>query len=352
MLTNTILFIPSILMKHRFSGTIPSMLLSVLIGSVLTYLFTHAMMTFNGKGIPEILEMFLPKWVNAVLLIYLGFMWFASGGLVAVSYSRILQRFVNPDLNLFLLIAFLGIACGWVATNGSRSVMYLMEIVLLLNLPMIGFILFKTVTNENMDWDAVRVMIHYVWQWPNWESLAASTYVFTGYINWAIFNRTFRVDGRLSFLWIVTLTGTLVLTSTFIIPIGFFGTLGVDDFIYTWVSTADSMRMEFGFVERVLFVFLLLYLNVAMLFITVTWHVGAELMKSVIPKKYQEYAGRRPRMTSGVIIAVFLLLSEWTARMFDEKHYMMLTSAWFQLRLPSEVALVLLIFWLGRRSKS
>ena len=44
----------------------------------------------------------------------------------------------------------------------------------------------------------------------------------------------------------------------FFVPIGFHGTVGVEDYVYLWSMTADSMMTEYGFINRVLFVFLLL----------------------------------------------------------------------------------------------
>jgi len=194
--------------------------------------------------------------------------------------------------------------------------------VLLLNLPIIVFILFKALLSENMNWDAIKVIRHYLFTASSWKSLAASTYVFTGYVNWAKFNREFRsIDMKKQQLWVLPVIGLLVLTTTFLIPIGYYGTYGVDNFIYIWVSTADSMKMEFGFMERVMFIFLLLYLSVALLFISITWHVGSELVKSILPTKVkpllQTYAS-----SSGMTITGFtLVLAELLARMLDEKKF-------------------------------
>ena len=79
------------------------------------------------------------------------------------------------------------------------------------------------------------------------------------------------------------------LGTTFLLPIGFHGTVGVGNFTYPWVSTADSMRMEFGFVERVIFIFLPLYAFIALSQVIVVWHVGMHFFLSLLPNKYQPY---------------------------------------------------------------
>ncbi|TXK81362.1 hypothetical protein [Paenibacillus sp. N3.4] len=349
MLTNTILFIPSILIKNRFHGAIPAMVLSVILGTLLAHLFTRGIMRFPGKGVPEVLAMYAPKWARVSLLLFLSCMWFTAGGMVLVCYCRILQRFVNPDFSIFILIGFVGLVCAWSASNDSKTVLYINEIVIILNLPFIGFILFKALASQNMDWDAVRVMTHYSFGIPSWESLASASHIFTGYVNWTIFNRNFQVDAKRQFLWLIPLVGTTVLITTFFIPIGFHGTYGVDQLNYIWESTADSMRVEFGFIERVLFIFLLLYLSIAMIYIMTTWHLGSELMKSVVPRKMNPLLVNHARWSSWIIICFFAVITEISTWLFDEKKYMVLSSAWFQLRLISEVVLVVVIYWIGKK---
>lgn len=349
MLTNTILFIPRILMNERFTGAIPAALLSIVIGPILASFFTKSMMRFPRMGLPEIFKLHLPKSINMILLLYLGFMWFSAGGMVLVSYCRIVQRFVNPDLNLFILIGFVGLACALAANNNSQTVLYILEIILIVNLPLIGFILFKALTNTNMDWGAVRVMSHYSLGLPSWNSFAAVTYIFTGYVNWAIFNRCIQADNKLKYTWTIPVIGALVILTTFVVPIGYHGTIGVDDYNYTWASTVDSMRVEFGFVERVLFIFLLLYFCIALLFITMTWHVSAELIKSILPTTSSSLSlWRKPWVPKGIVL-IFLFLSELSAYFFNEKQYIEVASDWFQLRLPSEILLVILVYGLGKR---
>ncbi|MCK8487031.1 hypothetical protein M0651_07605 [Paenibacillus sp. MBLB2552] len=167
----------------------------------------------------------------------------------------------------------------------------------------------------------------------------------------AVFNRYFGKKDKIPGLWLIPILGSAVMFSTFFIPIGFHGTEGVESFIYVWISTADSMRMEFGFVERVIYIILLVYLSLSLLFITVTWHVGAELLKDAFAKK---------RWTPGVeqkfgwklwiIIILFSTPYLFMVKFLDEKQFFELIREWLNLRYLSEIALVIIVFWLGRKA--
>jgi len=123
MLTNTLIFIPSILIKQRFHGAVPAMILSILISFGLALLFTKALTYFPRQGLPEILAANLPAPISIMIVFFLALMWLAAGSMVLVSYCRMIQRFVNPDFNLFLLIAFVGMVCAWTATTPSKTVL-------------------------------------------------------------------------------------------------------------------------------------------------------------------------------------------------------------------------------------
>lgn len=71
--------------------------------------------------------------------------------------------------------------------------------------------------------------------------------------------------------------GTLF--TTYFIPIGFNGFEGINELVYPWISTTDSIRMDYFIIERVLFMFLLFYLGIAFLSILIHWHAAVEFLK-------------------------------------------------------------------------
>jgi hypothetical protein len=175
--------------------------------------------------------------------------------------------------------------------------------------------------------------------------------VFTGYINLVIFNRLTGSYGAIKLKWGIPLLGTLVLLTTFFIPIGIHGTIAVNDYIYIWPSTADSLRMEFGFIERVLFVFLLLYLNFSLVFICVTWHVGAELLKGIFTRRPGPVDPDVVHMSwlAWGLFLLFGVLMLLVIRNYNEKELLHVSSIWFEIRYAAELVLVAVMSWIGRK---
>lgn len=344
MLTNTIFFIPTILVEQRFNGALLGIGFSVISGCICIYLFSKGMGRFPGKDLPDIFRLFFPRWFRIPYVFFLGFMWFTAGGIIVIAYSRIIQRFVNPEFNLFVLIGFFLTVCCWLASGKSRSILYMAEIILVLNVPFIILLLFKAVTSPELDWDAVRVMTHYSTQMPSFPIVSTATYVFTGYVNWVVFNREFS-GLVLKHTWAIPVTGLLVMLSSFLIPIGLHGTIGVESYVHLWVSTADSLRLEFGFIERVIYIFLVLYLSVSLLFVCVTWHVGGELMKSAA----QDLQIRQKWIGNWLPFIVMSILVLLTVQYFNEKQFLEVAKWWFIIRYPSECMLVIMVYWLGKR---
>ncbi|WP_269432463.1 GerAB/ArcD/ProY family transporter [Gordoniibacillus kamchatkensis] len=350
MLVNTIIYVPNILFAHRHNSALTGMLLSVVIGSCLAVIFSKAMMNKQGQGLPELLTQHLPLWIKGVVLIYLGFMWFAAGSIVLIVYSIILKRFIIEDINLEVLIILLMSVVVWSASKPTKTILYLLEIVMVINVPLVSIILFKALSSKYMNWYGIwNIASDNVMKLPNLDVVAAATYLFTGYINQAIFNREF--DGRFcpKHLWAIPFLGLTILSTTFFIPIGFHGTEGVGHFVYPWVSTADSLRMEFGFVERVVYLFLLLYLSLTLIFVTVTWHVGYRLIESISQKQFPI---RSWSLKPIVVFGSFMLITIFLAYFLNEKQHLILGTYWLRLRFWSELGLVLYVYYLSRKGKT
>ncbi|MDR7316467.1 GerAB/ArcD/ProY family transporter [Brevibacillus nitrificans] len=250
-LINAILFVPRILMDERYEGAILSMIIGSIIGGVCMYIFTSAMMRFRGKGLPEILKHTLPKIVSTPLLLLLGSVSFISGALVLINYAFIVHRYLIPESPIYVLLILFVVVASFGALQSTNTVLYSTELVLILSLPLLLFSIIKAYTNPNMNFDEVRAMIDYTWILPNWKSLSVSTYAVTGYISLSIFNRAFTGFQTLRHRWAIPCLGFSILLTAFFVPIGILGTDGVNDYIYTWVSTADWIRMKYAFIERV-----------------------------------------------------------------------------------------------------
>jgi hypothetical protein len=149
-------------------------------------------------------------------------------------------------------------------------------------------ILFKAIFSPWLDWDAIRVTAGYVRTSPSFISFCAATFIFAGYNTLAVYNRLLPAGTKIRFRWITPIFCTFFLLVSFFIPIGFHGTVGVGEHLYIWSVTADSMILEYGFVYRVLYLFLLLYTALSLMFAMNTWHTAMEFIKACHPKHRTE----------------------------------------------------------------
>ncbi|MDD9270095.1 GerAB/ArcD/ProY family transporter [Paenibacillus sp. GCM10023248] len=343
MLANIVIFVPRVLLTHRFEGSMMSIVLSVPIGFTLLYVFVKSIRQFPQQGLPEILKDHAPGWVRLTILIYFIHMWFLAGALTLIAFSEITKKYINPDVSsMYIVFAFI-VVVGLIARLSSDSVLYCMEILILTNVPIIGWVLYKAITNTYMDYDAGMEIVTHIWNMPTWDTLSAGTYIFTGYTNLVIFNRLLHPHKKIPFLWSIPIIGTFVLLTSFLIPIGYHGTIAVNTYLYPWISASDSMRVEFGLVERVLFIFILLYTNISLAGAFIHWHVGFEFCKELFPRL------KRKTLFSWVTLAVMGLATFLLGLKFNDESLFDMATFYLDLRFASEIVLVLTMFILARR---
>ncbi|WP_239615165.1 hypothetical protein [Cohnella mopanensis] len=281
---NIMLFVPWILEQHRFNGAVSAMVIAIVFGTVLAYVTTSLFLRFPGMGLADILNNLLPRGIAVTLNLIGAFIWLTAGILVIYAYSATIQQFFNPDMNPYLFLLLMTLAGVWGASRCTRTVQFAQEILLLISAPLIIMILFKAIFSPWLDWDAIRVAAGYIRTPPSFVSFCAATFIFAGYNTLAIYNRLLPSGTKIRFRWITPLFCTFFLLVSFFIPIGFHGTVEVGEFLYLWSVTADSMILEYGFVYRVLYLFLLLYTALSLMFAMNTWHTAMEFIKACHPK--------------------------------------------------------------------
>ncbi|UJF32366.1 hypothetical protein [Paenibacillus hexagrammi] len=206
-----------------------------------------------------------------------GIMWYLAGLITLLAFADITRSFINPETNNFQVLGVFFVVVLAISTMKSDKVLYTVEILLVFSVPFILFLLGKSFFNKYLSYDSILIVASHVTEPVGWTTISAATYTYTGYINMLIFNKYITKKPKL--LWVVALLGVGNLCTSFFIPIGFLGADGSTDFPFPWVATADSMRMELAFVERVLYVFLLLYAILAYTSMFIHWHVGIEMFK-------------------------------------------------------------------------
>ncbi|NBD26061.1 GerAB/ArcD/ProY family transporter [Paenibacillus glycinis] len=355
-LLNLMLFVPYLLIQYRYKGAIMSMLCAAIVGTALALLFMHVMKTFPGKGLPEILRLFMPKPLTIPILIVCAVMWLTASSITMYAFSVLINRFFNPDTSSLVVLVFMCLVCMYAATRSTLTVIFVLEVGLIVCVPIIVFLLFKAFNSPMLDWDAIRTVSHYWNRGPQVKPFAASLFVFTGYMNFFMFNRLNSPNFRLRFRWGTPIFCSLILLTSFFIPIGFHGTEGAADYLYIWSVTSDTLIMSYGFIERVIFVFLLMYLMLSLIFAMIGWHMGMEMIKSCLPEKKEAIDPARTPRSNWVIVGLFAVLTVAYAYWFNEKENLKITSHWIVLRACVEIVSVLFVFVLslfgsGKRKK-
>jgi len=281
---NIMIFVPWTLLQQRFHGAVSAMAIAIVYGTVVAYATTSLYLKYPGMGFSDILRAYFPRGLAVPLNLIGAAVWASAGILVVYAYSTTIQQFFNPDMNPYLFLLLMTLAGVWGGSRSTRTVQFAQEILLLISAPLILMILFKAIFSSWLDWNAIRTTAGYVTQPPNFFAFCAASFVFAGCNTLAVFNRLLPAGTKVRFRWIIPLFCTFFLLVSFFIPIGFHGTVGVGEYLYVWSVTADSMIMEYGFVYRVLYVFLMLYTALSLMFAMNTWHTAMEFVKACHPK--------------------------------------------------------------------
>ncbi|WP_342048030.1 GerAB/ArcD/ProY family transporter [Bacillus sp. OTU530] len=352
MIANVAASVPTILLAARAKGAIVSMILALITGSMATYTIARFFNKFPGKGLPELLKEYTPKWITIPLLMLLVVAWFSAGLTTLINYSFVLNRFLSPDMSLQWITAIFLCFISFGILMNSKSVLYTLEAILVFSIPLVLILMIKAYTSEGMEWDYVKESIMYIYHTPSYSAFSAALFPTLGAANLIIFNRVFTKKQRITLLQIGLIFFMLAgnLATTYFVPIGYNGFEQVNRILYPWSRTSDAMRLDFGFIERVLFVFLVLYLVVSFLSILIHWHVVIELLKKVIWLKRFKWKERN--LTPYLFVGVFWFISLQTAS-YITGYQITLYANYFFNCLPAFFTIIFLVLWfINRRAKT
>jgi hypothetical protein len=349
MLVNVFLYVPSILIQNRFSGSVLAVPLGVIIGTIFLYVYSLSIRKFPELGISEILGN-THKWFRLCFLVFVAIMWHLAGSITLLAFNDVTIGFINPDISGLHMIAVYTASVLFILLRlKTQQILYALEIVLVINIPLIFIIFIQAYLHNYLSWKSIMEVGTHFKELPSLKVLAASTFVFSGYINMIVFNRVFKEKIKVSRLWFIPFLGFVNLFTTLAIPIGFWGADGVENLTFPWVSTADALRIEYGPIERLITLFLLLYVSISLMSVIVHWHVAYEIIKNLIKiDKYEEKTSRILQLVILGCIGFGVILSEMY---LQEEYIVQLGELWLSVRLPSEAFIVILMFWLARRKK-
>ena len=187
MLVNVFLYVPNILLQERFDGAVMGILLGFVIGCTLLFTFTASINKFAGSGVVELFSS-VPKWFRLFFLSFISIMWFGAGAISLLAFNNVTIRFVNPDISGVNMITVFAIFIILLLVRlKSDSLLFTMELVFIINLPLVLTIMFHSYTNDYISWDSIKEVGTHFWEIPSWSVLAASTFVFSGYTNLILF---------------------------------------------------------------------------------------------------------------------------------------------------------------------
>ncbi|MBD7986120.1 GerAB/ArcD/ProY family transporter [Sporosarcina sp. Sa2YVA2] len=284
MIANIIASVPRILILEKSNGAIIAMVLGTIAGLLITYITIKFYNAFPGKNLMELLKIYTPKWFSISVLIYFAANWYIAGSITLVTFTFVLIRFLTPEMPIITIAISLLIVVSSSLLIKTKSILYMIEITIVIFSPLIIFFLMKSVFNDVFEIDFVKIALMHINELPNYSAFTASTYLYIGIVNMAVFNTFFMKRIKLGILPLLILGagGLFVISLTYFVPIGIGGFDKIDDLIYPWISTSDSIRMKFGIIERLTFFFLLVFLAIAILSISIHWHGACRLLQSAL----------------------------------------------------------------------
>lgn len=345
-IANVGMFVPAILYSHRFNGAFMSLLLAVPLGSLLVALYIRFITRLPKASFPELLEEYAPPWMEWFSKITMIVIWYWVGLVALLSFVKLTHRFLDPETSEYVILTVFLVLVLYASQIRTRSILLGLEILIAINLPLLAAFLLKLFTEKATEWDSAIEPMTYLWHMPELDSLAAATFVFSGYANLTIYQKELHPDA-LSFkrFWLVPLAGFLSLFIGYFAPFMYHGTYGIMNYPYVWLATADSMRMELFVIERMIFIFLFIYISISMVSIIVHWHISHTVTVNVFSRVKMLKRAWIPRLPAigfaGIAYALIGRLTEESLLEF---------SRWFMVtRLFTEFLLIAFVWYMARR---
>lgn len=345
---NTTIYVPVILIDHQGKGALLSIFAAVVAGGLFLVLFNGVIKAYPSKGLPEMLSGANP-FIRTGLLLLAAVSWFWAGLTMILAFMEISNRYINPVApDLFVLFAFF-LVIGPAIRMRSTSILFAVEIVLFIIAPFVFFVFYKGITSENLQLNGILATITHAAPFPHFGSVAAASFIFSGYANMIIFNRHFPATFRIKKIWLLTLIGLCMLLFTFFIPIGILGTAGVKMYPFPWVATADAIRLEFFVIERLLFLFLIIDIAISLLSIIIHWHVSLECLKALFTQKAAMQS--KEGIISWLAVCFMILITAIISHFLNESLVFNFNVWFLNVRFLEEALLIAILLILARRRR-
>ncbi|WP_432361073.1 GerAB/ArcD/ProY family transporter [Sporosarcina sp. UB5] len=314
MLTNMVSITPRILITGMEKGAIPSMVIAIVVGIALSYFIIILFSYFPGQGLPEILNTYTPKWIAKPVLLFLSLTWFFAGLITLSIYVYIILHFLTPTMSYLTIVLAFVLVVTYGVFMTAKNILYMSEIIFVLFVPLIAFVQLKGYLSPNLHWDYVRIAVMQVNHLPHLESFSASLFIVAGTASLAIFNRFFKKIKKPTGKGIALLTilTTYILATTFFLPIGFGGFESLENVLYPWVMTSDSIRMKYGIIERIVFIFIGAFLALSVVTLIMHWHLSIQLLLGAV--YFKKFKWKKRNLTLPLFIVIYWAASIYSLR--------------------------------------
>jgi len=330
-----------------YRGSLMSLLLAFAAGTLLLAATVRMYARFPRQGLPEIANGLLPRPLAAPFLLAQTALWFVTGAVPLLYISEISKRYINPDYATNEPLALFLAVIVFLVNMPSVKLLYFLEIILIFNVPLLVLLCFKSYFSDQLSSYSMLEAASRIFEAPNYGAFSAAFMLFTGCTALSVFNRSIAPDpAKMRYLPLLSFACFLLVMTAYFIPIGMFGADGVAQVNYVWFAVADTLRMQYGFIDRVLFVVLPMNILTTLAFALTAWHVGLEHWKSVWPA---------PRPVWGNLSLVYLPLAAMSAFLFVLENQLGFSriaryaNYWNLWHVPN-VLIVLLLLWLGGRA--
>ncbi|MGN7388758.1 GerAB/ArcD/ProY family transporter [Sporosarcina sp. SAFN-015] len=305
MITNMVSITPRILIVGSNTGTVLSLVLALIIGMIFTYILVILFSRFPGQGLPEILNAYTPKWFATPVLLFFAVAWYIAGLFTLIIYTFIINRFLTPEMSMYTVILTFVAIVTYGICMGTKNILYMGEIIFILIVPLIFFIQLKGYMTPELNWDYIRVALMEVNHLPDYSAFTSSLFIVIGTANLVIFNRFFTKLKKPSGkgMALLTFICAYILATTYFLPIGIGGFDSLDNALYPWIMTSDSLRMKFGIIERVVFIFIGAFLALGVVSMIIHWHVSIKLLSSVV--YFKKFNWKSYNLTLPFFIVIF-----------------------------------------------
>ncbi|WP_432352990.1 GerAB/ArcD/ProY family transporter [Sporosarcina sp. A2] len=331
--------IPRILLLQSADGAIGSMLIGTVVGVLFTYITVKFFIQFPGKDLIELLQKYTSSWVRVPVTIYFALMWFIAGLITLVMTVFLLITFLTPEMSIYTIALSLLITVFFGVLLKSKSVLFTLEIVLILMVPVGILIFIKLYSSSEFDWDQARLAVMHINEIPKYSSFVATIFTFMGCANLIIYNKYFKEKQNLSILSLIIIGafGVFMLVTSYFVPIGLSGFDQIDQLIFPWTTSADAVRMKFGIIERVVFIFMFLFVTISFISMIVHWHVAYKLILSVFRMKSLQV--KQQNFTPFLVVLVFSIIGLWLSAQLSQ-YQLYQYARYFYYTLPLLVAVL------------